>query len=113
MHVDLILSITTFLLNSSVIIMIAGVAVFIYYIFFSKLFFNKKEKISPDKASSFGGFMSGLTGPLFTLAGFLIIYATIIEQRQIYQIQNFESSFLQFLVQLSRLNLIDALFPGC
>ncbi len=69
----------------------------IYYIFFSKLFFNKKEKISPDKASSFGGFMSGLTGPLFTLAGFLIIYATIIEQRQIYQIQNFESSFFQFI----------------
>ncbi len=97
MHSHFILSITNFLLNSSVIIMIVGVAVFVYYIFFSKLFFSKKEKISPEKASSFGGFMSGLTGPLFTLAGFLIIYATIIEQRQIFQIQNFESSFFQFI----------------
>jgi hypothetical protein len=77
--------------------MILGLAVFIYYLFFSKLFFSRKEKVSPDKASSFGGFMSGLTGPLFTLAGFLIIYATIIEQRQINQIQNFESSFFQFV----------------
>ncbi len=97
MHLSFILSITNVLLNASVIIMILGLVVFIYYLFFSKLFFSRKEKVSPDKASSFGGFMSGLTGPLFTLAGFLIIYATIIEQRQINQIQNFESSFFQFV----------------
>jgi NADH:ubiquinone oxidoreductase subunit 5 (subunit L)/multisubunit Na+/H+ antiporter MnhA subunit len=97
MHLSFILSITNVLLNASVIIMILGVLVFIYYLFFSKLFFSRKEKVSPDKASSFGGFMSGLTGPLFTLAGFLIIYATIIEQRQINQIQNFESSYFQFV----------------
>jgi hypothetical protein len=88
---------STFLIVFSLLLTIAGLWVFLHYLFVSKLFFSKKEGLSPEKASTFGDFISGLTGPIFTLAGFLIIYATIIDQKDVNQIQNFESVFFKLL----------------
>lgn len=85
------------LLNSSVVIIIIGTLIYGYFIFISKIFFSKKEKTSPEKASRFGDFITGLTGPLFTLSGFFIIYATITDQKENNQIQQFESVFFKFL----------------
>jgi hypothetical protein len=85
------------LLLTSLALLLLGMLIYFYYIFYSKLFFSKKESITPDKASSFGEFMNGVTGPVFTLAGFLIIYATVSDQKENNEINQFESRFFQFM----------------
>lgn len=85
------------LLNFSVVIIVIGFLIYVYYLFISQLFFTKKEKTSPERASTFGDFITGLTGPLFTLSGFFVIYATISDQKENNQIQQFESVFFKFL----------------
>jgi hypothetical protein len=87
------MNVSLFLMIFSLVLMLSGLGIFLHFVFFSKLFFSKKEGLSLEKASTFGDFMNGLTSPIFTLAGFLIIYATIIDQKDINQVQNFESVF--------------------
>jgi hypothetical protein len=86
-----------FLILFSLILVISGFSLYLYFSLFSKLFFQKKQKTTPERASTFGEFINGLTGPIFALAGFLIIYATIIDQNSINNIQQFESNFFKLL----------------
>jgi hypothetical protein len=85
------------LMTCSIAIMIAGFCVYLYFLFYSKLFFKKQEKTTPEKASTFGEFINGVTGPLFALAGFMIIYSTIMDQKDINKTQQFENYFFKFL----------------
>lgn len=91
------MKISEILLNFSVIIIVIGFLIYVYFLFISQLFFPRKEKTSPERASTFGDFITGLTGPLFTLSGFFVIYATIVDQKENNQIQQFESVFFKFL----------------
>lgn len=85
------------LLNFSIVIIVVGFLIYVYFLFISQFFFSKKEKPSPERAATFGDFITGLTAPIFTLSGFLIIYATITDQKENNQIQQFESVFFKFL----------------
>lgn len=82
---------------SSVILMFLGFGAFVYHMYFGKIFFPKKQAKTIDSASAFGGYIGGITGPLFALAGFLIVYATIIENREDSNEQKFESIIYKFI----------------
>jgi|LakMenEpi03Aug12_release.lakeMendotaPanAssembly.Ray.scaffolds.fasta_scaffold498952_1 hypothetical protein len=86
-----------FLIWSSLFLVVLGFSLYLYFSFFSKLFFQKKTKTTPERASTFGDFINGLTGPIFALSSLLIIYATIIDQNKINNIQNFENLFFKQL----------------
>jgi hypothetical protein len=79
----------------SFILVVLGFGLYLYFSFVSRLFFEKKEKTTPERASTFGEFINGLTGPIFALAGFIIIYATIMDQNEINNLQHFESHFFK------------------
>lgn len=55
-------------------------------------------------ASAFGDYIAGITGPLFALAGFLIVYATIIENRQDSNEQKFDNIVFK-IIDYQRENL--------
>jgi hypothetical protein len=95
-----------FLIFFSLILVVLGFALYLYFSLFSKLFFQKKQKTTPERASTFGEFINGLTGPIFALAGFLIIYATIMDQNDTNNIQHFESEFFK-LLDYNRANNLD------
>ncbi|MBM3923039.1 MAG: hypothetical protein FJ340_07535 [Sphingomonadales bacterium] len=86
-----------FLIWISLLLVVMGFSLYVYFSFFSKLFFQHKTKTTPERASTFGEFINGLTGPIFALSGFLIIYATIIDQNKINNIQKFENLFFKQL----------------
>ncbi|MFM7628891.1 MAG: hypothetical protein ACKO44_05185 [Algoriphagus sp.] len=85
------------LIYFSAILIFLGLSFYLYFALYSKLFFSKNKELTPEKASSFGEFINGLTGPIFALSGFLIIYGTIINQNQVENIQQFESTFFKTL----------------
>jgi len=87
------MTLNNLLIIISLILVGLGFALYLYFSFVSKLFFRKKERTTPEIASTFGEFINGLTGPIFALGGFLIIYATIMDQNDINNIQHFESLF--------------------
>lgn len=91
------MNLSDLLLIFSLFLVIAGSASDIYFGLISKLFFKKNIKTTPETASSFGEFINGLTGPIFALAGFLIIYATIIDQNDLNNLQQFENRFFKNL----------------
>ena len=86
-----------FLLSISILLMLLGFGTFVYHMYFGKIFFVRKEPKTIDKASAFGGYIGGITGPLFALAGFLIVYATIMENRQDSNEQKVESLVFRFI----------------
>jgi hypothetical protein len=91
------MNLSNFLLSISILLMLLGFGSFIYHMYFGKIFFARKEPKTIDKASAFGGYIGGITGPLFALAGFLIVYATIIENRQDSNEQKFENIVFKFI----------------
>jgi hypothetical protein len=86
-----------FLLYLSLFLILISSIIFIYFSFFSKRFFKNAESSIAENSSMFGEFINGVTGPLFALAGFLVIYSTILDSNKTNQIQNFESSFFTML----------------
>ena len=100
------MTLSNFLILFSLFLVICGFSFYLYFSLFSKLFFQKKQKTTPERASTFGEFINGLTGPIFALAGFLIIYATIMDQNDINNIQQFESQFYK-LLDYNRDNNLD------
>ena len=86
-----------FLLYFSLFLILVSSIIFIYFSFFSKRFFKNTESSKAENSSMFGEFINGVTGPLFALAGFLVIYSTILDSNKTNQIQNFESSFFTML----------------
>ncbi len=87
-------------------LVIIGISLYLYFAFYSNLFFKKDASITSEKASSFGEFINGLTGPIFALAGFLIIYGTIMDQNKVNNSQQFENNFYKVL-DFHRSNNID------
>lgn len=74
-------------------------------IFATNQAFNDKSGIlNPDLADKFGSLVSGVVGSLFSLAGFFLIYETIIKQQHTFNIQQFESRFFE-LVRYHRENV--------
>lgn len=100
------MALSSILLIVSFVLMLLGFGTFVYHIYFGRIFFNKNEPKTSENASAFGGFISGITGPVFALAGFLIVYSTIIENRQDSNENKFESIFFK-LLDYQRENLIS------
>lgn len=91
------MQLSDFLILLSFIFVACGALMYLYFSIFSKIFFQKGIKITPERASSFGEFVNGLTGPIFALSGFLIIYATIMDQNRENSLQHFESKLFKLL----------------
>lgn len=67
---------------------LAAIGIVLIVIFsFSKAFNDGSGELNPGLANNFGGFIGGLVGPIFSLAGFLLLYETIVAQRVSFEIQ--------------------------
>lgn len=64
---------------------------------FNSSFNDGSGKINPGLADNFGSFIGGLVGPILSLAGFFLIYETIIRQQQLFQLQQFENRYYELL----------------
>lgn len=73
-----------------------GVVIIIYFSV-EDHFNDGSFKIDTTLASAYGNFIGGLVGPIFSFAGILLIYHTIVEQRKLFQIQQFEVKFFELL----------------
>lgn len=85
------------------ILSLFGIALIVFFAF-NKSFNDGSGIINADVASSYGSFIGGLVGPIISLAGFILLYETIITQRNTFQIQQFESKFFE-LVRYHRENV--------
>ena len=70
----------------------------------SKGFNDWKWAINPELADQFGSLISGVVGSLFSLAGFFLLYETIIKQQELFSIQQFESKYFE-LIRIHRENV--------
>lgn len=72
---------------------------FILLVYFSlhPVFNDKSFDLNPDLAAKFGTFISGVLGPLFSFASFLLIYKTISLQLNTSRKDQFESRFFKLL----------------
>lgn len=86
-----------FLLILSTILMFLGFGTFLYFTYIDKFFFPKNKSKTLESVSAFGDYIGGVTGPIFALAGFLIVYSTIIDNRQDSNEQKFETLYFKFL----------------
>jgi hypothetical protein len=78
--------------------------VLIIYFAFSKAFNDGSGNLNANLASNFGSFVGGIIGPIFSLAGFVLLYETIVAQRSsfdaqqnAFQIQQFETKFFELI----------------
>jgi len=94
----------------SLTISVIGIILMIYYASISS-FNDWHWKINPELASQYGSFISGITGPIFTLVGFLLIYETIRRQRIDFDKQQFETKFFE-LVRYHRENVEQMTFKN-
>lgn len=53
--------------------------------------------LNPGLADNFGSFIGGLIGPILSIAGFFLIYETIIRQQQLFKLQQFENRYYELL----------------
>lgn len=81
---------------------LAAVGLFLVIYFSSAKAFNDGTGLlNPSLASNYSDFIGGLVGPIFSLAGFLLLFETIVAQREAiskqqnaFEIQQFETKFL-------------------
>jgi hypothetical protein len=73
---------------------------------FNKSFQNANGVFDPLLASQFGNFIGGLVGPMFYLAGFFLLYETIIAQSKSFEKQQFETKFFE-LIRFHRQNVSE------
>lgn len=69
--------------------------------------FNFFAKLDPELVAHAGGFIGGVVGSLWALAGVLLVYAALQAQRKDFTRQKFETSFFQLLN--FRMNSLDSL----
>ncbi|MEJ5962927.1 hypothetical protein [Pedobacter immunditicola] len=50
-----------------------------------------------DLPSKYGSLVGGLIGPLFSLAGFFLLYETIIAQKRSFESQQLETKFIELI----------------
>lgn len=77
---------------------------FIHLFLFLEPYKGIAWKIDENLANSFGTFIGGYIGTIFILFSFVLLYATLKNQRQSFEIQQFESKFFQ-LIKLHRDNV--------
>lgn len=71
--------------NTSLILIITGIVLVIIAITFflwSDLSFNTSDKINSEKFGQFGDFVGGIVGSIWALAGVLLFYIALTEQRK-------------------------------
>ncbi len=91
---------------------LAAIGILLIIVFsFSKAFNDGSGIFNATIANNYGGFIGGLVGPIFSLAGFLLLYETIVAQRQSFdsqqksfEIQQFETKFFE-LIHIHRDNV--------
>ncbi len=84
---------------------LAAVGLLLILIFsFSKAFNDGSGILNASLANNYGGFIGGLVGPIFSLAGFFLLYETIVAQRKSFEIQQFETKFFE-LIRIHRDNV--------
>ncbi len=99
-----------YLSSIAIIFVIIGLVVIFYFMF--SLPFNDESKIrNAELFGQYGDFVGGFIGSLFTLAGFFLIYKTlltqqdaikqqdsiIVQQRKMFELQKFENTFFNLL----------------
>lgn len=85
------------------LLVVSGLMLLIFFAF-NKAFNDWSGQINSEVADHFGSLISGVVGSLFSLAGFFLIYETIIKQQNIFNIQQFENRFFE-LVRYHRENV--------
>ncbi|MXV52590.1 hypothetical protein GS399_16575 [Pedobacter sp. HMF7647] len=91
---------------------LAGIGLVLIVIFsFSDAFNDGSWTLNAENADNYGGFIGGLIGPIFSLAGFLLLYETIVAQRlsfdrqqRLFEIQQFETKVFD-LIHIHRDNV--------
>lgn len=80
------------------ILIVVGGAVFIHlFLFISPSFNDRSYYIDSETASRFGDFIGGYIGTVFLLVSIVLLYATLRNQRELFQIQQFENKFFEML----------------
>lgn len=74
-----------------------GAALILFFAFFKGPFNDYSFQINPTLASNFGGFIGGVVGPIFSLAGVFLLFETLIYQRTSFQKQQFENRYFELL----------------
>lgn len=69
----------------------------IMWIVFDKSYFGLFRRIDSKIASELGGFIAGFVGIFWTAAGVILIYSTFNEQKELYEKQQFESTFFSLI----------------
>lgn len=85
-----------------------GLIIMIYFTF-DNHFNDGSYQLNTSLASAYGNFIGGIVGPIFSFAGILLIYQTILEQRKLFQLEQFESKFFK-LIELHRENINNIKF---
>jgi len=100
------MNISEFLIILSLALIALGLYAYIHFAIISNLFPLPKDTITSDRASAFAEFISGITAPIFALAGFLIVYATIMDQNNRENLNHFENHFYK-LLDFNRSNYLE------
>ena len=85
------------------ILSILGVVLMIFFAV-CKGFNDGSGVLDSTLASEYGSLIGGVVGSIFTLAGMLLLYETIVAQRKSFEIQQFEARFFE-LVRIHRDNV--------
>jgi hypothetical protein len=70
------------------------------------IYLIKLQNFDINIIGQYGSFSSGFIGSLFSLAGFLLLFETLIQQQKLFNKQQFESKFFD-LLKLSRENMVQ------
>jgi len=73
---------------------------------FNRAFNDGSGVLNANLASNFGDFIGGLVGPIFSLAGILFLYETIMLQKETFAIQHLENRFFE-LIRYHRENVFQ------
>lgn len=93
----------SFLSFWAILLSVLGVALMLCFTF-NKSFNDGSGVINPSLASNFGSLVGGIVGPIFSLAGIILLIETLRQQNKAFQIQQFEASFFE-LVRYHRENV--------
>lgn len=76
---------------------ISGLGLIVYFLFLEPEFNDWSFIVKSDLAAKFGDFIGGFIGSLFSLAGVLLLFETLNNQKLAFQHQQFESKFFELL----------------
>lgn len=90
---------------SFVLIALGIVTAIIFFIGLSREYtYNGRGPILIDKSGEVGDFIGGVIGTIFSLAGFFMLFLTLVDQGKSFRLERFESKFFE-LIKLHRDNI--------